>query len=56
LDVKILGISAISDYFAGSISQKIPQNMILSTIDPATLDNISSGLIYVDVNYFLKYD
>jgi hypothetical protein len=50
-DAKILGVLAASDYFASSVSQMIP-----STITPATLDNISSGILYAGVNYILKYD
>jgi hypothetical protein len=55
-DVKILRVSAASDYFASFISQMISSTIIPSTITPATLDNISSGILYAGVNYVLKYD
>jgi hypothetical protein len=54
-NVRILGTSAGADYFASSVSRMLPQNLIQG-IDSTLLDNISSGLIYVGVNYFTKFD
>jgi hypothetical protein len=54
-DVKVLGTSAAANYFASSISGILPQTLITG-VDPALLDNISSGFIYVGINYFTKFD
>jgi hypothetical protein len=54
-DVRILGTSASADYFASNVSAILPANLI-QRVDPALLDNISSGLTYAGINYFTKFD
>jgi hypothetical protein len=55
-DVKFLEISAAADYFASNISEMLPDAIKSAIPDVILLDNVSSGLIYASLNYFLKYD
>jgi hypothetical protein len=55
-DVKILGTSAAADYFASNISEMLLDAIKSAISDVILLDNVSSGLIYAGLNYFLKYD
>jgi hypothetical protein len=53
-DVKILILAAFN-YVTSNISAII-LSIITMRIDPATLDNISSELVYAGLNYICKYD
>jgi hypothetical protein len=55
-DVKILGTSAAADYFASFLTQIMPDAIKSAIPDAGLLDNVSSGLAYAGLNYFLKYD
>jgi hypothetical protein len=55
-DVKILETNAATDYFASSISEMLPDAIKSAISDVRMLDNVSLGLIYAGLNYFLKYD